>query len=105
MPDLIRHPPYFRAQQRKGRSRVKPGMTLGRDLFQCILDRLDGLLGLRAIGPAALSHVGPAAAALTAKRRDRRLDEVDGAHLAGEIVGHSDGDAGSAFVDSDKSAD
>ena len=62
-------------------------------------------LALDAVGTAALGHVGAAAAALPAQRRDRGLDQVDRADLAGKIVGDSDSDAGAAFVDRDKRAD
>ena len=75
---------------------------LGRDLLQRVADRRERLLGLGAVGSAALGHVGTAAAALPAERRDRRLDEVDRADLAGKIVGDADRDAGAALIDRDQ---
>ena len=56
-------------------------------------------------GPAALGHVGAAAAALPAQRRDRGLDQIDRADLIGEVVGDSDSDAGAAVVDRDQGGD
>jgi hypothetical protein len=45
------------------------------------------------------------AAALPAERRDRGLDEVDRADLAGKVGGDADRDAGAAVVDGDQRRD
>ena len=58
------------------------GRLLGRDFLQRFADGGEGFVGLRAVGAAALGHVGPPAAALPAQRRHRGLDQVDGADLA-----------------------
>ena len=60
--------------------------------------------GLVAVGPAALGHVGPAAAALPAERRDR-LDQVDRVDLRARGRRYPDGDAGAALVDRDERRD
>jgi hypothetical protein len=65
---------------------------LGRHLGKQILHRGDRIGGLRAVGTAALRHVGAAATALPAERRDRGLDEIDRADPADEIVGDADRD-------------
>src|SRR5437588_12654000 len=75
------------------------------DLLQCVSDCLERLLRLRALGTAALRHVGTAAAALPAKRRHRSLDEVDRVDLTREVVGDSHGHARTAVVECNQRSD
>src|SRR5687768_15993601 len=63
--------------------------------------RSECLVGLDALGPAALGHVRPPAAALAADRLDRLADQLDVVAPAGEVVGDADGDGGAALIDRD----
>src|SRR4051794_36368411 len=77
----------------------------GRDLRQGVPHGFERLLGFRTVRPAALGHIRPAATTLPAKRGDGRLDEIDGAYLAGEIVCNAHRDARAAVIDRDQSSD
>ena len=63
------------------------------------------LVGLVAVGTAALRHVGASTPALSAKRGNRGLDEVHRTQLSSKVVGHANGNAGAALVDGDQGAD
>ena len=62
------------------------------------LDRLERRVGLGAVGPAGLRHVGPAAAALAAERLGALAHQIDGVEARGEIGGDADDDAGLAVL-------
>src|SRR6476620_757414 len=69
-----------------------------RDLLQRSSYRFQCLLGLGAVGSAALGHVGPASATLPAQSLDSGPHKLDRADLSGKIVGDADGDACPAFI-------
>src|SRR6185436_16505271 len=62
------------------------------------LDRLQCVIGFRAVGPAGLGHVGPPAAALAAQRLGALANEIDGVEAAGEVRRDADDDASLALI-------
>ena len=72
-----RHHPQIWDQGRRLRCRHSQARLSGsgRDLLQRVPDGVQRFLSLRAVRPAALGHVGTAAAALPAQRRHRGLDQ------------------------------
>ena len=75
---------------------------LGPDLLQGFADRLEGVVGLRAVGAATLRHIGPATTALPTQGGNGGLDEFYGANLRRKVIGDADGYACTAFIDRDE---
>src|SRR6266849_2773136 len=60
-------------------------------------DGIERGLGLGAVGPAGLSHIGPAAPALAAERFRAFAHQLDRVVALGQILGDADDDAGLAL--------
>src|SRR5690606_5076080 len=61
-------------------------------------NRLQRRLGLGAVRPAGLRHIGAAAAALAAERLRALAHEIDGVEAVGQIAGDADDDSSLAIL-------